>query len=293
MISPFFAEAHELRTEFERRVGPSRSLDPARFVWDYWHVPGQYSYLRTPAHRFFPAPLYGRLLARIRAWGTATLGCAAVSDPWLSYYLDGGGQELHADVPQGPWSYVYSLTRDAGFTGGETMLLRTEILDYWTGFDAERPRERDDLLHRISSEFDQLVVFDSRVPHGVSTVRGTMDPLRSRVVLHGWFRPPALTVRGGLRPDQIAEPAAALSEHWAQASRVCGPLSGVAVWEVAIDPDGSASPRPLTGTLVATAHSATGPQAAIQSMTEALARTRFPPAAQASTVLFPVSSGSR
>ena len=293
MISPFFAEAPELRTEFERRVGPSRSLDPTRFVWDYWHVPGQYSYLRTPAHRFFPAPLYGRLLAGIRAWGAATLGCGAVSDPWLSYYLDGGGQELHADVPQGPWSYVYSLTRDPGFTGGETVLLREETLDYWTGFDAERPLERDDLLHRISSVFDQLVVFDSRVPHGVSTVRGTTDPLHSRVVLHGWFRPPTLTIRGGLRPEQIAEPAAALSEHWAQASRACGPLSGIAVWEVAIDPDGSAHPRPLTGTLVATAHPAAGPAAAIRRMTEALASTRFPPAAQASTLLFPVSAGSR
>ena len=262
-------------------------------MWDYWHVPGQYSYLRTPARGFFPGPLYGRLLAAIRAWGVATLGCAGVSDPWLSYYLDGGRQELHADVPQGPWSYVYSLTRDPGFTGGETVLLRDQVLDYWAGFDAERPLERDDLVHRISSEFDQLVVFDSRVPHGVSLVQGTADPLRSRVVLHGWFRPPALTIQGSLRPDQIAEPAASLSERWAQISRVDGPLSGIAVWEVAIDPDGSAHPRPLTGTLVATAHSAAGPMVAIQRMTEALASTRFPPADQPSTLLFPVSAGSR
>lgn len=293
MISPFFTGAHELRTEFERRVGPSRSLDQTRFVWDYWHVPGQYSYLRTPARRFFAGPVYGRLLAAIRDWGAATLGCAAVSDPWLSYYLDGGRQELHADVPQGPWSYVYSLTRDPGFTGGETVLLRDEILDYWTGFDAERPLERDDLLHRIASEFDQLVVFDSRVPHGVSAVRGTADPLRSRVVLHGWFRPPALTIHGGLRPDQITEPTAALSEHWARVNRASGPLSGIAVWEVGIDPEGCAHPRPLTGTLVATAHAAAGPEAAIQQMTDALASTRFPRAPRPSTLLFPVSAGSR
>ncbi len=293
LISPFFAEAAALRAEFERRVGPSRTTDPGRFVWDYWHVPGQYSYLRTPARRFFSAPLYGRLLAGIRAWGTATLGCAAVSEPWLSYYIDGGRQELHADVPQGPWSFVYSLTRDAGFTGGETLLLRDEVLDYWAGFDADRPLERDDLLHRVPNRFDQLLVFDARVPHGVSRVEGTADPLRSRVVLHGWFRPPTLTVRGSLGAAQIAEPADLLNDRWERINRETGPLTGIAVWQVEIDPDGQAHPRPLAGTLVATAPRALGPGVAIARMTGELAAVRFPPAAAPSTVLFPVSADSR
>ncbi len=31
-----------------------------RFVWDYWHVPNQYTLLRTPADQFFPEDTYRR-----------------------------------------------------------------------------------------------------------------------------------------------------------------------------------------------------------------------------------------
>jgi hypothetical protein len=241
----------------------------------------------------FSPSLYGRFLTALRDWGTEHLGCAAVSDPWLSYYIDGGRQELHTDSPHGPWSYVFSLTRDAGFTGGETLLLRDDVLDYWAaGFGDGRALERDDLMHRVSSEFDQLVVFDARVPHGVSVVEGTSDPLRGRVVLHGWFQPPALTIRGALRPDQLAEVTDDLRRRWDDIALSSGPLHGVAVWQVSIEPDGSADPRLLSRTLVGTAHGAEGAESAVTRMTEHLAATRFPTASGPSSLCFPVSASS-
>ena len=63
--------------------------------------------------------------------------------------MHGCRQELHADVPQGPWSFVYSLTDNAGFTGGDTLLLRRAVLNYWNGFDDQRALECDDLVWRI------------------------------------------------------------------------------------------------------------------------------------------------
>ena len=65
------------------------------------------------------------------------LGCRSITPVWLSYYVDGCGQELHADVPHGPWAFVLSLTRWEGrrFEGGETEILRPHVLDYWRTFE--------------------------------------------------------------------------------------------------------------------------------------------------------------
>ena len=44
--------------------------------------------------------------------------------------------------------------------------------------------------------FNQLTVFDPRIPHGVRLVEGTHDPLHARVVLHGWFTQPSPFISG-------------------------------------------------------------------------------------------------
>jgi hypothetical protein len=50
----FSAEALALRAHFDERLADPRQARADRFVWDYWHVPGQYTQLRTPAYHFFP-----------------------------------------------------------------------------------------------------------------------------------------------------------------------------------------------------------------------------------------------
>ncbi len=43
----------------------------------------------------------------------------------------------------------------------------------------------------VEPRFNRLTVFDGRYPHGVRPVEGTRDPLRARLVLHGWFTEPS------------------------------------------------------------------------------------------------------
>jgi hypothetical protein len=204
-VTPDFFEAAEaMRAVFDERFGRARPHGPESFTWDYWHVPGQYTYLRTFGDRYFPEPLTKSFLERLKAWGREALGCGAITPPWLSYYVEGCVQELHADVPHGPWAYVFSLTRweGRGFRGGETELLRPELLDFWRGFDPDAGLETRHMVDRIPAEFNQLTVFDARIPHAVRAIHGMHDPMDSRVVLHGWFEYPELSASDDL--DQRA-----------------------------------------------------------------------------------------
>ena len=60
--------------------------------------------------------------------------------PWTSLYTEGDMQNWHTDTDNGPMAFVLSLCQDeghddyrGGFDGGETMLLRPDVLDFWRG----------------------------------------------------------------------------------------------------------------------------------------------------------------
>jgi len=55
------ADAAALREVFDERHADPRRVHEYRFVWDYWHVPGQYTLLRTPAADYFPKPQFDQL----------------------------------------------------------------------------------------------------------------------------------------------------------------------------------------------------------------------------------------
>ena len=198
IVEQFAREAAALRDVFDERFADPRSTRGDRFVWDWWHVPGQYTHLRTPAWTYFPRQLYEKLHRRLVEWGRATLGCHDISPPWLSLYIDGCRQELHGDLPHGPWAFVLSLTRGRNFAGGETLLVRDEVLDFWHDFKSTRGVEQGELVRAIEPKFGRLVVFDPRIPHGVRTVTGTRDPRDGRLVIHGWFVQPRPFVQGPL-----------------------------------------------------------------------------------------------
>ncbi len=206
VIDRFAPEAPALRATFDERFAEPRSTRADRFMWDYWHVPGQYTALRTPAWTYFPRRLYDRFHQRLVAWGRETLGCHDVSPPWLSLYVDGCRQELHGDLPHGPWAFVFSLTnwRGRAFRGGETLLVRDEVLDFWQDFASVRAVEERELVRRVEPQFSRLVVFDPRIPHGVREVTGTHDPRAGRLVIHGWFVQPRPFIRGPLATRAVA-----------------------------------------------------------------------------------------
>ncbi len=204
-IDRFAPEGAELRRALDQRFADPRRATADRFVWDYWHVPGQYTALRTPAWTYFADKLYQRFHRRLVAWGRTTLGCHDISPPWLSIYIEGCRQELHGDLPHGPWAFVYSLTpwEKRVFTGGETLMLRDEVLDFWERFTSIRSIEEPDVLRQIEPRLGRLTVFDPRIPHGVREVRGTHDPRAGRAVIHGWFVQPRPFFTGPLPAQEV------------------------------------------------------------------------------------------
>ena len=199
--------ALDLRSTFDERFAEPRQAHADRFCWDYWHVPGQYTLHRTQAASYFSEEQFSALTSALTEFGQQELGCREISPPWLSFYVDGCEQVLHADVPQGPFAYVLSLTpwEERTWRGGETTLLRPDVLDYWRGFDSSRGLEVGDLLMEVEPEFNRLLCFDARVPHGVRRVDGVRDPRAARLVLHGWFTEPVPHFEGGLDEAAVEE----------------------------------------------------------------------------------------
>src|SRR5262249_54058671 len=168
IVDRFAPEARALRAVFVARFAAPREANADRFVWDYWHVPGQYTALRTPAWAYFPRRLYAQFHNRLVAWGRTHLGCHDISPPWLSLYMEGCRQELHGDLPHGPWAFVVSLTpwRGRVFRGDETLLVRDDVLDFWHDFVSLRAVEHGELVRAVAPQFARLTVFDPRIPHG-------------------------------------------------------------------------------------------------------------------------------
>ncbi len=184
---PYFKKAGELRRVFDSNFADPLKVHSQRFVWDFWHVPNEYSLLRTPANHYFPIRLYERFHRQLVSWGRENLGCHDISPPWLSLYIDGCFQNPHVDIPHGPLAFVYSLTNweKRKFSGGETFL--------------QSPRVR------IPARFNQLLVFDPSVKHGVQKIKGSRDPREGRLVMNGWFVQPRPFWEGALTIRQVEE----------------------------------------------------------------------------------------
>lgn len=203
----FVPQGRELRRFFEDQYADHKQSHANRFVWDYWYVENQYKLLRTPAYLYFPDKIYQSFHQQLVQWGRQFLGCHDVSPPWLSLYINTCEQKMHADLPHGPWAFVYSLSpRKITYKGGETFVLKDWVLDYWKDFRQQTDRELNSFLEIIPSKFNQLLVFDPRRPHGVTQLNGAEDPRQGRLVIHGWFVNPRPYVEGPLKPEQVEKP---------------------------------------------------------------------------------------
>ena len=290
IVDRFAPEASGLRAVFDSRFAAPREAHSERFVWDYWHVPGQYTALRTPAWTYFPRKLYGQVHNRLVAWGRGHLGCHDISPPWLSLYVEGCRQELHGDLPHGPWAFVLSLTRWAGrtFRGGETMLVRDEVLDFWQDFASVRAVEHGELIRTVAPRFARLTVFDPRIPHGVRPVTGTHDPREGRLVIHGWFVQPRPFISGALPPRALAARIAELTEPlgaWLDGLPVAGLVS------VAFSVDrrgGVAGLRVLSDTTRVPRADEPARKRLVRRIREAIAAWRFGPQRAPSRVTLPL-----
>jgi hypothetical protein len=291
IVDRFAPEGERLRAHFEARFAEPRRADAGRFVWDHWHVPGQYTQLRTPAWRYFPKPVYEAFHRRLVDWGRRTLGCHDVSPPWLSCYVDGCRQELHGDLPHGPWAFVYSLTPWAkrSFRGGETLILRDEVLDWWSAFTSTRSIEEGDVLHAIEPKFDRLVVFDPRVPHGVRRVDGPADPRAGRLVINGWFVQPRPFIAGTLPLGALQAGIDELGRVLAPMLADAPPIAGLLSVAFRVRKDGAVDElRVLSDTTRAPAAAETLRRRLVATVVRTLRARAFPRSRSASRVTLPL-----
>lgn len=286
----FFSGAEDLREVFEDRFRDPGAAQGERFVWDFWYVKDQYRMVRTPAYHYFPQKIYRQFHASLVQWGRETLGCHDISPPWLSYYVEGCRQELHADVPHGPWAFVYSLSpRKIRYRGGETLLLKPEVLNYWPGFSDASGRELTSFVDRVASPFNRLTVFDPRFPHGVTEVRGVEDPLEGRLVVHGWFVEPRPYVVGALKTNQVSAALAQAMDLLSRELPRLGDLHGTVSLRLAVTKSGTVGDfRFLTETLMGLQDPIPQKQAARRALKKIFSGLQFPKAPAASQVTIPL-----
>lgn len=109
----------------------------------------QYSLKRIQSSNFFSQNEFADLVENLTVLGRS-IGCNAITPPWMSLYTNGDRQNFHTDAPQGQMAFVLSLCKDErDFDGGETMILRSEIMDYWKGFDGSKGLECGDIVRYV------------------------------------------------------------------------------------------------------------------------------------------------
>jgi hypothetical protein len=194
----FFDGASTMRAEFEAHFREPHRHSSKHQVWNYWYVPELYTYLRTNPANIMADSLIAAFLQRLNSWAMGTLGLSTERQPWLSVYVDGCGQGLHNDSLNGQMGYVFSITKwdKKNFLGGETLLFRAE--NYWESGRIKSSGAGVTFYDKVPSRFNQLLVFDDRVIHGVQPIQGTMDPVEGRVVLHGHLTAESGNLTGAL-----------------------------------------------------------------------------------------------
>lgn len=230
MICDNVPSAKSARTELEELLGNPREPNEKRFVWDPWFVtsgegrngeaaplPGdfedwqpvegeketaarqvQYSMTRAQCNAVFSESAYEDLVADITELGRS-IGCAAITPPWISLYGDAQMQNWHIDPTQGSMAWTLSLSTGYGstFTGGETCLMTPNVLDYWRDFDGSRGKEAPSLVRFLPPTFGRFTAFDPRIPHMVQKVAASgQGPLGARIMVHGWFAEPEIVWTG-------------------------------------------------------------------------------------------------
>ncbi|HEX8622558.1 MAG TPA: hypothetical protein VF718_11370 [Allosphingosinicella sp.] len=234
-------DALAMRRQIEAHFADPQNHTPDRHqVWNYWHVPSLYTYLRTRPEKLIEAALVDRFMRGLTIWSEYMLGLGHVTRPYLSLYVDGCEQKLHNDSVNGRFGFVYSLTKDERRTmGGETIVLKEgDLFRNNMGNASAGPG----LLDLIEPKFNRLTLFDDRMPHGVQRVEGSMNPVEGRFVLHGHISENGPMAEGPL--DAVVTSRAVydalrplLSDVQSKHVLHHGPL----VLRIAIEPDGSVS----------------------------------------------------
>ena len=191
-----------MRQDIENHFSnPEQHSADVHQVWNYWYVPGSYTYLRTTPEKVIAREKVDHFVESLRTWSAVNLGLAGITWPYLSLYVPGCSQILHNDSTNGRLGFVYSLTPNLRQTiGGETVLVHDHDL---FRSNLNRAAAGTGLFDLVPPQFNRLILFDDRIPHAVQRVEGSMDPLESRIVLHGHIGEAGVVAEGGLSGETI------------------------------------------------------------------------------------------
>lgn len=176
--------AELMRLDIENNfANPSEHSADTHQIWNYWFVPGLYTYLRTHPEKIIEHGRIENFLDTLRSWSSEVLGFGKVTWPYLSLYVNGCQQGLHNNSKNGRFAFVYSLTKKERRTsGGQTLIFREGDLFRRNLRSAGAGTA---FYEAIEPHFNRLVVFDDRLIYGVERVSGSLDPVEARCVLHG------------------------------------------------------------------------------------------------------------
>ena len=174
--------ATRLRDAYDDHFEDPRQPNGDRFAWDPWFVAAgdgkrspkdgeeeedvagygntidgekealakqiQYSLKRIQTSLFFSEDEYNLLVDELVSLANS-IGLTAISPPWTSMYTDGDTQNFHTDSTHGPMAFVLSLSREGDFRGGETMVMKPEILDLWRNFEGSNALECGNIIRYV------------------------------------------------------------------------------------------------------------------------------------------------
>jgi hypothetical protein len=294
VIPDFHPEAAALRAAFDAHFAdPVRHVPEIHQVWNYWSVPGHYTYLRTQPEKIIPRPLCDGLFTALARVAFERFGMSVVTWPFLSLYVSGCSQNIHNDARNGRLGFVYSLTNwdQRRFAGGETMIFRDR--PFVGGDTVTEPRAATDFYDLVPPLFNQLLIFDDRVPHAVPRIEGTMEPHEGRVVLHGHFAEgPAVAV--GALPMAVARAAvtALIGSVRPRLAEIGKGLAGTLNLRVSVRGDGTVEGgQILYDRLLPVAEGAVPAKDAIGAAIAMLRDVRFPAANGATMITFALPFG--
>jgi hypothetical protein len=258
----------------------SSSPKDMKFCWQFWHEPERYNHLRTPAEMILSSTTYQKTVELLSFISREYFGCAEISPPWVSLYTDGCFQNWHADVPHGPWAFVFSLTETPKtFVGGRTLVLRPDVLDYWPRVgQLGQSTHSEDVLEAYEPSLGQLLVFDPRLPHSVEMVRGVSAPEHGRIVMHGWFTEPRPFIRGDMELEMALQLVDPVLNQWLQQQPEIAYWHGVWVLRLNVTAQGRVTAKTLLSRVMDLEERIPVPLTAqvCRKLLSALAKLKFP-----------------